>query len=132
MGSIPLLTSVIFVLPLTKLAFNRTYNNTTSCTSRGFNIGVATGCLPPLEIFVSCPKIFDDFFFAHLRLFCNPFLKFLPLRILFPFEIFRHTLNFAARGAPSPPPPLLRHWVSNYKYHIIINLDSRQCSPDEL
>ena len=69
----------------------------------------------PSRFLSHIPKFFDDLLFglsllfAHLRLFCNPFLKFVSLsKHVFPFQIFRYNLNFAAargRPPPSPPPP---------------------------
>ena len=54
----------------------------------------------------------DSLFFAHLRLFCNPFLKFLPFKILSPFSNFLGITSVLPPGADRPycPTPLLRHW----------------------
>ena len=67
----------------------------------------------PSRFLSHIPKFFDDLFFglsllfAHLRLSCNLFLKFVSLsKHVFPFQIFRYNLNFAAaRGRPPPSAP---------------------------
>ena len=68
--------------------------------------------LPPLEIFVSYPKIFLTAFFLEPPYFLAIYGSFVtPSKYFFPFQIFRYNLNFATPlkvplGADRPHRPL--------------------------